>query len=435
MPRGRRALPVRCQGDPCRAAPRHPQTRPSGRGRVTCRRGRRTVPAILAGIAAIWHGRLRRLWVAPRGRRAGDGGRILRRRDALPVHRGALGRAPGRRRAARPGGPGDRAIRRRLRGRSVQLRRAALHVRAGASSASGAPTAAARGSSARSVRWPSTARATCTCSTAPTTASRCSPPAGTSCARGAAAARRLGRFRFGGGGRAEIPPGGGLAVSGSHVYVADSGGDRIQRFTLQGTDATAFGGPGSGPGRFADPRGLTIAGGRLYVADDQNHRVQVLTLDGAYIAQTPPAATGVAHLADPYDVAVDAGGEVFVADDNNNRIVRFTPSLHYAGAWRTPGRQRRDDRLHPRGGRRRPRRRLRRRQRSRPRRRVRSQRHATAAVGRLGPVARPVRRPPGRHPATAAAASWSSRATAAAPACSGSTAPSRCARAGPAAAT
>ena len=143
----------------------------------------------------------------------------------------------------------------------------------------------------------------------------------------------LGQFRFGGGGRAEIPPGGGLAVSDSHVYVADTGGDRIQRFTLQGTDATAVGGPGSGPGRFRGPRGMTISGGRLYVADDQNHRVQVLTLGGRYLAQTPPAASGVAHLADPYDVAVGSGGTVFVADDNNNRIVRFTPRLRYSGSW------------------------------------------------------------------------------------------------------
>ena len=99
----------------------------------------------------------------------------------------------------------------------------------------------------------------------------------------------LGQFRFGGGGRAEIPPGGGLAVSGSSVYVADSGGDRVERFNLRGGDATAFGAPGAGPGEFSDPRGLTIAGGRLYVADDQNHRIQVLGLDGSFIAQTPPA--------------------------------------------------------------------------------------------------------------------------------------------------
>ena len=144
----------------------------------------------------------------------------------------------------------------------------------------------------------------------------------------------LGQFRFGGGGRAEIPPGGGIAAWGAHVYVADSGGDRIERFTLQGTHPTVFGGPGSGPGRFADPRGLTAADGRLYVADDQNHRVQVLTLHGRFIAQTPPANRGVAHLADPYDVAVNAAGEVFVADDNNNRIVRFTPRLTYSAAWR-----------------------------------------------------------------------------------------------------
>ena len=174
----------------------------------------------------------------------------------------------------------------------------------------------------------------------------------------------LGQFRFGGGGRAEIPPGGGLAVSGSSVYVADSGGDRIERFNLQGGDASAFGAPGGGPGEFSDPRGLTIADGRLYVADDQNHRIQVLGLDGSFIAQTPRADNGVAHLADPYDVAVDAQGDLFVADDNNNRIVRFTPALTYADVVAHARRERRHDRLHPRGRSRPQRRRVRRRQRA-----------------------------------------------------------------------
>ncbi len=147
----------------------------------------------------------------------------------------------------------------------------------------------------------------------------------------------LGQFSFGGGGRAEIPPGGGLAVSGDGVYVADSDNDRIERFSLQGTDAQAFGQRGSGPGQFADPRGLTVYGNELYVADNLNRRVQVLSLDGRFITQTPPVTTGIAHLADPYDVAVDALGELFVADDNNNRIVRYTPQLAYSTSWRQLG--------------------------------------------------------------------------------------------------
>jgi DNA-binding beta-propeller fold protein YncE len=144
----------------------------------------------------------------------------------------------------------------------------------------------------------------------------------------------LGQFSFGKGGRAEIPPGGGLALSGAHVYVSDSGGDRIERFTREGTHPKVIGGPGSGPGRFSDPRGLTIKGQHLYVADDHNHRVQVLTLSGHYLAQTPPAKAGPGFLADPYDAAVDRQGDLFVADDNNNRIVRYTPGLRYATAWR-----------------------------------------------------------------------------------------------------
>jgi sugar lactone lactonase YvrE len=44
----------------------------------------------------------------------------------------------------------------------------------------------------------------------------------------------VGRFRFGAGAGNSAAAGGGLAVSGDFVYVADTGNDRIQRFTLDG---------------------------------------------------------------------------------------------------------------------------------------------------------------------------------------------------------
>jgi len=44
----------------------------------------------------------------------------------------------------------------------------------------------------------------------------------------------LGQFNFGSSQNPSQPPGGGIAVSGNYVFVADSGNNRIERFNLEG---------------------------------------------------------------------------------------------------------------------------------------------------------------------------------------------------------
>ena len=66
----------------------------------------------------------------------------------------------------------------------------------------------------------------------------------------------LGEFKFGSSQDYTQPPGGGIAVAGNYVYVADSGNDRIQRFNLEGAEATQWGSYGNGPGQFSYPRGV-----------------------------------------------------------------------------------------------------------------------------------------------------------------------------------
>ena len=142
-----------------------------------------------------------------------------------------------------------------------------------------------------------------------------------------------GQFDFGGGGRSDQPPGGGIAVRGSFVYVADSANDRIERFTPEGTHPVVWGGPGRGRGRFANPRGLAAAREGIYVADDANRRIQLLSPRGRFVRQAGRFGRGPGQFADPLGVAVDGRGAVYVADDNNNRIVKLTPGLRYVRAW------------------------------------------------------------------------------------------------------
>jgi DNA-binding beta-propeller fold protein YncE len=150
-----------------------------------------------------------------------------------------------------------------------------------------------------------------------------------------------GALRFGAGGGNSAGAGGGLAVSGPFVYVADTGNDRIQRFTLTGDTPRVI----VPPGTLDVPQGLTVRGSRVTVADDRNHRLVVFDTGGKLLG-TVGAGKGSnpGQLAHPYDVAADPAGRLFVADDLNHRVVRFSapPRYPYKGRFgsfgTTPGR-------------------------------------------------------------------------------------------------
>jgi tripartite motif-containing protein 71 len=141
------------------------------------------------------------------------------------------------------------------------------------------------------------------------------------CFGGAGNAR--GRLRTGSGGYAASSASGGIAVAGGHVFVADTGNDRVQRFTLAGKDPKII-----GQGRLDTPQGLAVRGKRLLVADDGHHRVAELTTAGRYVRDS----AGV-ELKFPYDVAFDAKGRAYVADNNLHRIVQLDTRLRRIRAW------------------------------------------------------------------------------------------------------
>jgi tripartite motif-containing protein 71 len=143
----------------------------------------------------------------------------------------------------------------------------------------------------------------------------------------------LGRFNFGSSQNYTQPPGGGIAVGGNYVYVADSGNHRIERFNLSGGEALQWGTYGSLPGQFSYPRGLAANAGEVLVADDDNHRVQKFSPDGAFEAEAGTHGSGPGQFGFPYGVALDAAGNAYVADDLNHRVVKLSPQLGFLGAW------------------------------------------------------------------------------------------------------
>ena len=147
----------------------------------------------------------------------------------------------------------------------------------------------------------------------------------------------LGEFHFGSSQNPTQPPGGGIAVAGGHVFVADTLNNRMQRFNLEGGEAMQWGGRGSLPGQFANPRGVAANEGEVVVADDDNHRIERFTPEGAWEGEAGEPGRGAGQFNFPYGVALDGAGDVFVADNINARVVKLSPSLAFLGAWGGPG--------------------------------------------------------------------------------------------------
>lgn len=121
------------------------------------------------------------------------------------------------------------------------------------------------------------------------------------------------------------------------IWVADSGNNRIAKWSLPSGTVTIYGnGRGSGASQFYLPYGVyvdTTASNTMYVADTGNHRVQKW-LPGANSGITVAGQTGVSgnglnQLNGPLAVVVDTNGYMYISDTNNYRIMRWAPGSNY----------------------------------------------------------------------------------------------------------
>jgi DNA-binding beta-propeller fold protein YncE len=128
----------------------------------------------------------------------------------------------------------------------------------------------------------------------------------------------------------------GIAVDSSgNVYVADFSNDRIQKFSSTGTFITKWGSPGSGDGQFATPYGVAVdSSGNVYVSDE-NHRIQKFTSTGTFITKwgSVPWGNGDGQFATPIGIAVDYSGNIYVADMENKRVQKFTSTGTFITKW------------------------------------------------------------------------------------------------------
>jgi DNA-binding beta-propeller fold protein YncE len=119
----------------------------------------------------------------------------------------------------------------------------------------------------------------------------------------------------------------GIAVDDSgHVFVADTGNNRIEEFSASdGTFIRKWGSYGQGNGQFSLPKGIAIDGsGNVWVADSGNNRIQQFDSTGGYLTRWGAAGSQDGNLAAPSDLDIDADGALWVVDKGHTRIQRFT---------------------------------------------------------------------------------------------------------------
>jgi WD40 repeat protein len=182
-------------------------------------------------------------------------------------------------------------------------------------------------------------------SLAPTASPARSVAATASPAAGVAPAQEWQRVASWRGGQLQFRMPAGVAVNSQGlIYVADTGNQRIQVLRSDSVFVSSWGSVGTGPGQFAGkyngPRGIAIdARDNVYVVDSAGGRVQKFTSAGEFIAAwgEPGTADGQFRAGEhngPTGIAIDSAGNVYVADTANSRIQKFTAEGAFVAQWK-----------------------------------------------------------------------------------------------------
>jgi DNA-binding beta-propeller fold protein YncE len=129
----------------------------------------------------------------------------------------------------------------------------------------------------------------------------------------------------------------GIAVAGRSVFVVDQGNYRIQRWSSGGRRRGAFGHFGRGRGELVTPYGIaaTSSADRVYVTDIIRNKVIVFSRTGEVLDEWGGPGTGAGEFLKPAGIALARDGSLFVADRCNERIEHFTAGGQYLESFGT----------------------------------------------------------------------------------------------------
>jgi DNA-binding beta-propeller fold protein YncE len=119
----------------------------------------------------------------------------------------------------------------------------------------------------------------------------------------------------------------GVAVGGTTVFTTDQGNYEVDKMGVNGGWRGAFGSFGRTPGQFVTPYGIaaTPSGNLVYVTDLIRHKILIFNgSSGLFLAEFGRAGDGPGEFLKPAGITIGADGTLFVADRCNWRIQRFT---------------------------------------------------------------------------------------------------------------
>lgn len=146
-----------------------------------------------------------------------------------------------------------------------------------------------------------------------------------------AAGAFLSKFGSTGSGNGQFQEPVGMAVHPGNgwIYIVDRGNNRVQLFNKDGGFIGKAGSYGSGPTQYIEPSGIAIGGASaqstytLFIADTGNNRVQKFTPLGAFLGEFGAQGAGEGQFNRPSAIDVDSLGSVWIGDQNNGRVQRF----------------------------------------------------------------------------------------------------------------
>ncbi|TMM09687.1 MAG: hypothetical protein E6G00_09610 [Actinobacteria bacterium] len=109
-----------------------------------------------------------------------------------------------------------------------------------------------------------------------------------------------------------------------HVYVTDTGNDRVEKFGTGGLFLRQWGSSGFRPGKFSAPIGAAAASAAaVYIADSGNARVEKFSPSGALLSVIGRQGSGNGEFELPQGLATDAANSLYVVDNAADRVEKF----------------------------------------------------------------------------------------------------------------